>query len=181
MAPQLRKLMLTVHVTASVGWLGAVATFLALAVASVVSDDASLVRGAYLAMELTGWWVLVPLSVACLLTGLVQSLGTEWGLLRHWWVLMTLLINVIATVVLLMFMSSLGGLAKRAGDPGLSDTGVLGLRDPAPVAHAAAALLVLLLATALSVFKPRGRTRYGQRQLREARPGPPAPRRAGGR
>lgn len=166
MAPRLRKLMLTVHVTASVGWFGAVAAFLALAAAALLSDDASLVRGAYLTMQVTGWWVLVPLSAACLLTGLVQSLGTEWGLVRHYWVLVTLLINVTATVVLLLFMSTLGQLADRAGDRGLSDAGVLDLRDPAPVAHATAALLVLLLATGLSVFKPRGRTRYGQRRLR---------------
>src|SRR4051794_30986768 len=74
MTPRLRKLALTVHVTASVGWLGAVAASLALAVAGLTSQDAHTVRAAYLAMEWTGWFVLVPFSLASLLTGLVQSL-----------------------------------------------------------------------------------------------------------
>jgi hypothetical protein len=53
------------------------------------------------------WFVLVPLSLASLLTGLVQSLGTPWGLFRHYWVLFKLLINVLATIVLLMYMQTL--------------------------------------------------------------------------
>lgn len=167
--PQTRKLLLTVHVAVSVGWLGAVAAFLGLAVAAVASENAALVRGAYLAMEVTGWSVLVPLSVGCLLTGVVQSLGTEWGLVRHYWVLSTLVINVVATAVLLMFMQALGALAHDVAAAGPSDRSVLGLRDPSPVVHAALALVVLLLATWLSVAKPRGMTRYGQRRRREPR------------
>ena len=106
MTPRLRKFALTAHVTSSVGWLGAVAVFLALAVAGLTSQDAQTVRAAYLAMELTGWFVLVPLSLASLLTGLVQSLGTAWGLFRHYWVLFKLLINVVATIVLLLYMQT---------------------------------------------------------------------------
>jgi hypothetical protein len=168
MGPRTRKLWLTVHVSVSVGWLGAVAAFLALAVTALRSTDPALVRGAYLAMDVTGWWVLVPLSVACLLSGLVQSLGTHWGLLRHYWVLATLLINVTATVVLVLFIGTLGELTERLRAPGMTDAAVLGLRDPSPVVHAAAALLVLLLATGLSIVKPRGRTRYGQRRQMRA-------------
>ena len=168
MGPRTRKLCLTVHVSVSVGWLGAVAAFLALAITALSSDEPDLVRGAYLAMDVAGWWVLVPLSVACLLTGLVQSLGTHWGLLRHYWVLATLLINVTATVVLVLFMGTLGELTGRLRAPGLTDAVVLGLRDPSPVVHAAAALAVLLLATGLSIVKPRGRTRYGQRRQMRA-------------
>lgn len=83
MSPRLRKISLVAHVTVSVGWLGAVASFLALAVAGLVCEDARTVRSAYVAMELTSWVVIVPLSLAAVLTGLVQSLGTTWGLLRH--------------------------------------------------------------------------------------------------
>ena len=164
MGPRARKLQLTVHVSVSVGWLGAVAAFLALAVAALRSGDADLVRGAYLAMDVTGWWVLVPLRVACLLTGVVQSLGTHWGLVRHYWVLATLVINLVATTVLVLFMGTLGELTDWLRSPGVTDAAVLELRDPSPVLHAVGALLVLLLATGLSVSKPRGQTRYGQRR-----------------
>ena len=168
MAPRLRKAALTVHVTCSVGWLGAVVGFLALAIAGLTSQDAQLVPGAYLAMEVTAWWVILPLSLASLLTGLVQSLGTEWGLFRHYWVLFKLLINVLATVILLLYMQTLRDLAGAAATT-LSTGDLSGLRSPSPVLHAVAALLLLLAATTLAVYKPRGMTPYGVRKLRERR------------
>src|SRR5918999_1675119 len=94
MSPALRKLVLTAHVACSVGWLGAVAAFMSLAVAGLASDDLDVVRGAYLTMELTGWFVVVPLALASLVTGLVQSLGTNWGLFLHYWVFFKLAINI---------------------------------------------------------------------------------------
>jgi hypothetical protein len=76
MPPRARRFALTAHIVSSVGWLGAVAVILALAIAGVTSDDAQIVRAAYLGMESIAWFVLLPFSVASLLTGLVQSLGS---------------------------------------------------------------------------------------------------------
>jgi hypothetical protein len=162
LSPRLRKLALTAHVTASVGWLGAVAGFLALSVAGLASEDPQTVKGAYLAMELTGWYVLVPLAVASLLTGVVQSLGTKWGLFRHYWVLFKLLINAFATFVLLMYMQTLGYLADLATTTSSGD--LSGLRSSSPLLHASAALVLLLVATTLAVYKPPGLTPYGRRR-----------------
>lgn len=156
LAPGVRKLALTAHVTASVGWLGAVAGFLGLAVAGLTSGDDRIVRGAYVAMDITGWFVLVPLSFASLLTGLVASLGTAWGLFRHYWVVAKLVINVFATVVLLAYMQTLDALA---GSPAAT-------MSFSPVLHAGAALALLLVATTLAVYKPRGLTPYGRRRQR---------------
>ena len=83
MTPSLRKVALTAHVTASVGWLGALAVFLAHAVASITSQDAVIVRAACIAMGLTAWFVIFPLSITSLITGLIQALGTAWGVFRH--------------------------------------------------------------------------------------------------
>ena len=168
LTPRLRKLALTAHVTSSVGWLGAVVAFLAVSVVGLTSQDQQTVQGAYLAMELTGWVVLVPLSLASLLTGLVCSLGSTWGLFRHYWVLFKLVINVVATIVLLLYMQALSSLGDVAAAAAVSSGGLRGLSDPSPALHAAAALLLLLVATTLAVYKPRGMTRYGQRtQLRQ--------------
>lgn len=161
MTPSVRKLALTLHITSSVGWLGAVVGSLALGVAALTSQDAETVRGAYLMMEFTGWFALVPLAFASLLTGLVQSLGTTWGLVRHYWVIFKLLINVFATIVLLMYMQTLGYLAGLAASAGED---LSALRGPTVVIHAGGALLLLLVAVTLSVYKPRGMTAYGQRQ-----------------
>jgi hypothetical protein len=167
--PRLRKFVLTAHVVSSVGWIGAVAVFLALGVAGLTSQDAQVVRAVYLAMEPAGWSVLVPLSLASLLTGLVQSLGTKWGLFRHYWILIKLLINVFATIILLLYMQTLGYLAGVAAQTTLSSGDLSGLRSPSPVIHAGLGLLLLLVAATLSVYKPRGMTRYGQRKQREQR------------
>src|ERR687887_1689325 len=107
----LRKFMLAVHLTASVGWIGAVVAYLALGIAAVTSQDAQTVRAAWIAMEMTGWFVIVPLAVAALLTGLVMSLGTPWGLFRHYWVLISLALTVLCTVVLLLHMPTVSATA----------------------------------------------------------------------
>jgi hypothetical protein len=168
MSPSLRKLALTAHVASSVGWMGAVAGFLALAIAGLISEDAQKVRSAYLAMDLTGWFVIVPLSLASVLTGLIQSLGTTWGLFRHYWVSVKLVITILATVLLLVHMQPTSHLASVASETTLSSVDLRGLRIQL-VADASAALLVLLTATALSVYKPQGLTPYGWRKQREQR------------
>jgi hypothetical protein len=170
MTPGLRKFALTAHVTFSVGWLGAVTGFLALALAGLVSQDPQLVRAAYIAMELMGWFVIVPLSLASLLTGLVQSLGTTWGLFRHYWVLIKLVITVFATILLLVHMQPISHMAGAAVETTLSSTDLRSVRVQL-VADAAAALVALLVTTALSVYKPRGITPYGWRKLYEQRAG----------
>ena len=162
LTPSLRKLALTAHVTASVGWLGAVAGFLALAVAGLASGEDQTVRAAYIAMGLTAWYVIVPLSLAAPLTGLVLSLGTRWGLFRHYWVVAKLVLTVPATLVLLLHLGPIVHMAHVAAAATLAGSD-LGRTRVQLVASSAAALLVLIAATALSVFKPRGLTPYGQR------------------
>jgi hypothetical protein len=164
MTRRVRKLALTAHVTSSVGWLGAVAAFLALGIIGLTSQDAQTVRGVYLVMEPAAWFVLVPLAFASLLTGLVMALGTTWGLFRHYWVLFKLLINVFATTILLMYMETFRFMAGVAADPS-ADVSVV--RNLSPVLHAGLATLALLVATVLAVYKPRGMTPYGRRKQEE--------------
>lgn len=165
MAPRLRKLVLTAHVTFSVGWLGAVAAFGALAIASVASGDARMVRAGSLAMDLIGTYVIVPFGAGSLVVGLVQSLGTEWGLFRYYWVVVKLVLTVAAFALLLVHMQLVHGLASAAASPGLPSAELADLRIQL-LGDAAAALIVLLVATALSIFKPRGMTRHGRRARR---------------
>jgi hypothetical protein len=166
MSPGLRKFSLTAHVTASIGWFGAVAAFLALALAGLFSQDPQLVRAAYLVMGLTTWFVIVPLALVGLFTGVVSSLGTRWGLFRYYWVLMKLVITIFATLILLVHTQPIDLLASVA-----SKTAVLGAylyrTQLLMVVASGAALVVLLVLTALSVYKPRGMTPYGQRKQDE--------------
>jgi len=168
MTPGLRKFVLTAHVTLAVGWLGAVAAFLALAVAGLTSQDAQLVRAAYLAMELIARFVIVPLSFAPLLTGPVLSLGTPWGLFRHYWILAKLLITILSTIIMQLHMQPIGILAGAAAKTTLLSADLHELRIQMVVASGAA-LLALLVATMLGVYKPRGMTPYGWRKQYEER------------
>jgi uncharacterized membrane protein len=157
LSPRVKALLLTAHVVASVGWLGSVLASLVLAVAAMTDADAETVRASYLALELVAWFALVPLALASLVTGVIQSLATPWGLFRHYWVVAKLAINLFATLVLLLYLPTLAELADDSTPAS----------NPSPALHASAALLLLLLATALAVLKPRGLTPYGWRKQRE--------------
>ncbi len=167
--PRLRRFVLTAHVIFAVGWLGAVAAFLALAIAGLTSQDAQMVQSVYLAMNLIARFVILPLSlVPLLLTGPVLSLGTPWGLFRHYWILVKLLINILSTFILLQHMQPISLLAVAAAKTTVFSTDLHGLQVEMVVASAAA-LVALLVATALAVYKPRGLTSYGWRKQEEQR------------
>jgi hypothetical protein len=166
--PSVRKALLTTHLMSSVGWFGAVACFLVLAIVGVESASAELVRGSYLAMQVLTWSLIVPLCLASLVTGILQALGTPWGLLRHYWVITKLVLTVVATLILLMHTQPIGAVATRAAAAALAFSDLRGVRIQL-IGDAGAALLVLLVTTILSVYKPRGMTRYGWRRQHEGR------------
>jgi hypothetical protein len=166
MTPALRRFTFTTHITSSVGWVGAALAFLALAVIGFTTDDPAKARGAYLLMAPAAWFVLVPLAHASLLSGIVLSLGTTWGLFRYNWVVLKLGITVFATVVLLIYMGTFREMAGVAADPVL-DMAVV--RNASPIVHTILALILLLAATVLGVYKPFGMTDYGRRKHSEQR------------
>ncbi len=167
MAPRLRKFALAVHLTCSVGWLGAVAAYLALDVTVAIGREPRTVQAAWIAMGLVTSSAIVPLAVASLLTGLVMSLGTKWGLFRHWWVLISLVLTVVAGLVLLSEAGLIVRMADIAADPATADETLLDL--PATLPHSIGGLVVLLLIQVLNVYKPQGMTPYGWRKQHEGR------------
>lgn len=169
MTPPLRRFTLTAHVVFSVGWAGAVIGFLVLAVAGLISSDTETARAAYVAMYLTCWFAIVPLAFASLLTGLIQSLGTEWGLFRHYWVTIKFLLTTFATAVLMVHTQLIGLVAHAAANGALHSPEMGAARGQLVIA-AGAGLAVLLVITALSIYKPRGRTRYGLRKQQQYTP-----------
>ncbi|HEV3475376.1 MAG TPA: DUF2269 domain-containing protein [Actinomycetota bacterium] len=165
MPPGLRKLWLAVHLTVSVGWIGGVVAYLALGIAAVTAPDDQTVRAAWIGMELIGWSALVPLAIAAFLTGLVMALGTKWGLFRHYWVLISLVLTLLAAVVLLLHMPTVSSLADVARE----SEGAALERLGGDLLHPGLGLVVLLVVQVLNVYKPAGMTRYGQRKQREER------------
>jgi hypothetical protein len=166
----LRKFALAAHLTLSVGWIGAVAAYMALDVAAATGQDAQTVRAAYLGMGMIARYIIVPLALASLLTGLVMAVGTKWGLFRHYWVLISLLLTIVATVVLLVETQTISYFADRAADPTTSSDDLRALGST--LVHSVGGTAVLLVILVLNVYKPRGMTRYGWRKQHVKRPDP---------
>ena len=154
MTPRTRKLALTAHVTTSIGWLGAVAVFLVLAIVGLTNQNPELVRSSYAVLGIVGWFAIVPFCLASFVTGVISSLGTSWGLLRYYWVAIKLAITVVATVVLFIHMGPINSIATLASGPNWSTSGLQAARSEL-VVESAVALLALLVATALSTYNLR--------------------------
>ena len=165
MSPGIRKFALAAHLTFSVGWIGTLVAYIALGVAAVTSEEVGNVRAAWTAMELIGWYVIVPLALASLLTGLVMALGTKWGLFRYYWVVISFVLTVFATVVLLLHMPTVTTTAEVAQQAEGSALDALG----GDLEHPAIGLVVLLVVQVLNMYKPPGMTRYGWRKQQEQR------------
>lgn len=165
MSPAARKFVLAAHLTVSVGWIGALLAYLGLGVAAASSGDAQTIRAAWIAMEITGWYVIVPLAVASLITGIVIALGTRWGLLRNYWVIFSLALTSFSVAVLVFHMPTVSSNAAVARDADRVHLESLG----GDLAHPSIGLVVLIAILVLNLYKPRGLTRYGRRKLDEQR------------
>ncbi len=156
-----RRAVLVVHVTVSVGWLGISLCLLALAIAGARDPDA-FAEPAYLSMKLFADWLLLPVALLSLGTGLVLSLGTAWGLARYRWVYAKFWLTLAAT-----------GLTVFSFKPGATQAAAMvaaGETVPSTdlLFPPAVSLALYAFLTAISVLKPWGQTRRGRR-LRAAR------------
>jgi hypothetical protein len=163
MGPALRKTVLTTHIVTSVGWLGATLGILALAVAGVHNADVGSLSHVYHGTELIWRFVVLPCSLAALVTGLAAALGSPWGLFKHYWVLTKFLITAAAIALLLLhtrtMLPALMAQATDASPLAHSARSHHAGMDPKThlVVAAAGTTLLLLFTTILSVFKPWGR------------------------
>jgi hypothetical protein len=147
---RVRAALLTVHVTASAGWLGLDGALVVLEVIGLHSADPALRTGISIAMAAIACWILIPLVFASLCTGLVLAVGTQWGLARHWWLIAKTGIAAVLTATgVVLILPRLPHLLAGEGE-------ALQLRT---VAMRSVALVLLLLATGLSVVKPWGKSR----------------------
>ena len=167
LSPRWRNLVLAIHLTISVGWIGAIAAYLSLDVAAATSHDPQTLRVSYVGMGLIVTTVIVPFAIGSLLTGVIISLGTKWGLIRHWWVTISLVLTLIATAVLLIETGTVAAYAAVAADPATSADELRSLGST--LVHSIGGALVLLGVLVLNVYKPSGMTRYGWRKQQEQR------------
>jgi hypothetical protein len=172
-SPSLYRVLLTSHIVVSVGWLGVV-------LAKVVLGALALTAGApeSAAALATAMWRLnvafPPVAIGTIVTGVLLSLGTKWGLIQHYWVAtkLALTVGVIVTAVRLgdrFVQQSTGASLAQAPTSGtlldISSSGIALL-----LALAATHLVMLVVATVLSVYKPWGKTWFGRRKAQRSSP-----------
>ena len=164
MSPPVRRFALSVHLTCSVGWVGAVIAYIGLGIAAT-NGSPETVRGAWAGMEIVGWYVLVPMALGSWLTGLVMSLASRWGLFRHYWVVFSFVLTTLATVTLVVHMPDVSSVTDAVATANPGDLDQYG----GDLFHAVLALVLLLVIQVLNLYKPTGMTPYGWRKARRER------------
>jgi hypothetical protein len=157
-----RKALLASHITFSAGWLGAVAVFLVLATTALKSDNSLLVRSCLISMELSAWCIIVPFCLTSFVTGVVQALVTKWGLFKHYWIIVKLILTLASTILLLFHMGPINDLANDAKSSLFSKSqqteNIINL-----ISKSGAAIFALLVITTISIYKPWGKIQLTQR------------------
>jgi hypothetical protein len=163
-SPRVYKLLLTAHIITSVGWLGVVFAKLVLALTAATAASPDVSATLLVALDAVNA-AFAPASTGAIVSGVLLSLGTRWGLLQHYWVVAKLVLTVGVFGTAVQVVPRIVGLA--VAEPTL-------LRLPwAPavlLAFAAVHLLMLAAATALAVYKPWGKTWLGRRADARRRP-----------
>lgn len=152
------KAALTLHILTSVGWFGVAVAVAFCGLAAASTSDPTVSRALYRFMELAPW-LSIPAGVAAFASGVLVSLGTVWGLFKHWWVVAKIAL-AIAVIVTDAFV--VRAVAHDALVTGAPEAPLYG----STIAHVA----VLAIATVLSVFKPKARTPWSPAPQRTARP-----------
>jgi hypothetical protein len=159
-----RKLTLVLHVTSSVGWIGSVAAFLVLAVIGLTSTNDLMIKACYVSMNMIAKLLIVPLSITSFATGIVMSLATPWGLFKHYWVLIKLIITILCVLILLLHMSPISKMAEAVSSSSIRETDMYDIRLQL-IVNVIAGIIALLTATVLSIYKPTGLTKYGWKKM----------------
>ncbi|MFD0342787.1 DUF2269 domain-containing protein [Streptomyces sp. NPDC127117] len=152
-----RRSLLVAHVAVSVSWLGLTVGLLTLAIAAFSTGNPATAQAATRAMKIFGDWLIVPVALFSLLSGVVLALRTPWGLARHRWVWTKFWLTLI-TVALSIFSLR----------PGINEAAAHGAVDADLVVAPSVATATYLFVTAISVLKPWGPTRRGRRLRRSS-------------
>jgi hypothetical protein len=146
------KTMLVLHVLTSVGWFGLAVAIVFFWITAKATADEGLAHALYLTIAQLPW-LTVPAGLAAIVTGGLLGLGTRYGLVKHWWVIIKILI---AAIVVITDGTLTGELAHAAA--------VNHTSEPVLYGSSTAHVIVLVLASVLSVFKPPGRTPWWSRR-----------------
>jgi hypothetical protein len=159
-----RRATLLVHVVAGVGWIGVDLVIFVLALTGLVSRNPHRIAACYVAMNVFGTILLLPLGLLSLGAGLLLGWGSKWGILRYRWVFWKLVSNIVlTTLVVVLLEPRLAEAASRATAGATLADRLGGLRVQL-MFPSVVSITTLLFATVLAIYKPWGKTAYGRRR-----------------
>lgn len=159
-----RRALLVVHVITSAGWLGLTLGLLALGVTAVITDSPMVTEASYRSMKVFADWLITPISLLTLLTGLVLSLGTPWGLAQHRWVFIKFWMTLVTTTLSIFALRPeiTAAVTHAIAKGAVAEQYVL-------IIAPSVSLSAYTFMTVISVLKPWGLTQRGQRLRAHAR------------
>jgi len=152
-----RKGVLLVHIASAGAWLGIDVVLGVLVFTAALTGDAQVAATCYQALELFAVWPLLAAGLVCLVSGVVLGLGTNYGLVRYWWVATKLALNVVLSGLVLLLLRPVVAETAAAGRQLAAGQAAQATSDiffPPLVSGVA-----LVFAIALSLYKPWGRVR----------------------
>ena len=153
-----RKAVLAVHIVAAGAWIGLDVVMGVFVFTAMLTDEPGTRAVSLQALELFAVWPLLSIGLLCLLSGVVLSLGTKYGLVRYWWVAVKLVANVVLTSLVLVALRPGVVEAAEIGRRIASDDRLAPLPDQLmfpPIVSTT----TLVIAVLLAVYKPWGRVR----------------------
>lgn len=153
-----RQTTLIVHLVSAGAWIGVDVIVAVLVTVGWFGADVQTRSLAYQALAAFVVWPMLTSGLVCLATGVLLGLGTKWGLIKYWWVLVKLVLNlVLCTLILVALRPGMADVARYGRDL------LTGNPDPDAVSQLffppAVSLTALTFATLLGVAKPWGRIR----------------------
>jgi hypothetical protein len=109
-----RKGVLVVHIVSAGAWIGINVVMGVLVFTALLAERGSTRALCYRALELFAVWPPIVAGLLCLAGGGVLGLGTKWGLVRYWWVVIKLVLNVVlVSLVPLLLRPQVVEMAER--------------------------------------------------------------------
>lgn len=153
-----RKVTLLLHILAAGTWFGLDAAMAILVFTSTSTDDPGTQAYALQALQLVTVWPMFTAAVLSLATGVLLGLGSKYGPVRYWWVLVKLCLNLLLMVLVLLALPT--GVDEAARIGGLLAAGQdVAWRVQEMIFPPIVSPTLLLVAFVLSIFKPWGRVR----------------------
>ncbi|MYV99201.1 DUF2269 family protein [Streptomyces sp. SID3343] len=144
------------HVVFAVGLLGAEWAMLLTSVVARSTDDPTLRHSGYRLMQVFALGGGIPFSVLSLISGVLLCLYTPWGLWKHLWIKVKIVLLLAVIVTGVGVVSQFVHRLMSASAPG-GDADALPALQTWHLAAVIFQILALIVATALSVFKPAGK------------------------